>query len=315
VSLTDKEIREFYDINPARFPANTAKDGIAKTELSLAATPGVNPDADFAAARPRVEEALRADRAKRRAARAASELSLALYEAKITPATLAGFLGARKLAERALQPFAAGQGPAELGGSAKIGAEAFKLGADRVFSDVVESPDGYAILVFKELQPARPARLSEIRARLEADYIAGQKRGLFAEAGARLKRHIEERLKAGDSFEAAATSGAGLLSGAKVSVKNFGKFTLRNPPEGLSPAMFAALEDIRQGQVADMVTGGETQDGLIAYAAERKEPAVDPQSPQFAQMRARIGQLLAAQSLNEQINLLLQKELAKVIPE
>lgn len=314
IQISDREAREFYDINPSRFPRMDDKKS-TKTDFSLASTPGVNPDADFEAVRPQVEAALRADRAKRMAARAAAELSLSLYEEKITSATLDGFLAVRKLAQRQLAPFSLVDGPSEFGGSGKIAEEAFKLQNNRVFSDVVETPTGYAILAFKGYEAARPALVGEIKDRLRGDYIAAEKSRLFAEAGAKLKAHIESRIQAGDSFEAAATSGAERVGSAKISAQMLPSFTLRTPPETVNFSIFAILDSLNQGQVADMVVGRESPNGLIIYAAEKKEPVVGDNSPQLAQMRAQMGQVLAAQSLNEYLSLLIRKELSKSVPQ
>jgi peptidyl-prolyl cis-trans isomerase D len=86
VSFTEANLRAYYDANVARFTKPAAdKPAVAAT-----------PDADFAAARSQVEEAYKADRAKALADAAASDLAVALFDGKVTAATLDGFLAARQ---------------------------------------------------------------------------------------------------------------------------------------------------------------------------------------------------------------------------
>ncbi|MFM9078666.1 MAG: peptidyl-prolyl cis-trans isomerase, partial [Opitutaceae bacterium] len=89
-------MRAFYDANPSRFPkpADPAKTDATKPQI----TPPADPAADFAAVKPQVESALRFERAQKLAAKAASDLSLSLFEAQArTPAAVAAFIAPRKL--------------------------------------------------------------------------------------------------------------------------------------------------------------------------------------------------------------------------
>ncbi|HRP05207.1 MAG TPA: peptidyl-prolyl cis-trans isomerase, partial [Opitutaceae bacterium] len=90
VKLKDAEVRAYYDANPARFPKppTTGADG----KPVVAPPAGTAPDADFAAVRPQVLAALTQERVQHLAAQAASNLTLALYEGKISRATVTAFL-------------------------------------------------------------------------------------------------------------------------------------------------------------------------------------------------------------------------------
>ncbi|MBM3854902.1 MAG: peptidyl-prolyl cis-trans isomerase, partial [Verrucomicrobia bacterium] len=104
ISLTEAEVRSFYDANPSRFPkpADPAKPDATTPNV----TPPANPAADFAAVRPQVESTLKFERAQKAAARAASDVSYALFESKAkTPEALAKFLEERKLTLKTLAPF------------------------------------------------------------------------------------------------------------------------------------------------------------------------------------------------------------------
>src|SRR5581483_3089534 len=80
VKTTDAEVRAFYDANPARFPKPPE---VKPADAKAATPPKANPDADFAAVRPQVEASLKLEKAKKLAEKDASDLALALFEAKV----------------------------------------------------------------------------------------------------------------------------------------------------------------------------------------------------------------------------------------
>src|SRR5205823_3432436 len=136
-----------------------------------------------------------------------------LFESKVTAPTLDSYLASRKLTAKPLAPFTRDTGPAELGHSPEIAAEAFKLNAERFASEALPSPNGAVVLFWKDTQAARKPLLSEVREKVAADFNENEKRRRFGELGKTIKAQIEARLKAGDPFEkavATATSGTGL---------------------------------------------------------------------------------------------------------
>ena len=102
---------------------------------------------------------------------------------------MTAFLSARHLELKPLPPFSQEAGPPELGGSADIAAVAFKLDAQQYFSEAVTTPSGAAILIWKDLLPARTPLLAEVRAKVVADYGENEKRKRFRRAGPDDPRH------------------------------------------------------------------------------------------------------------------------------
>ena len=122
VTVSEAEVRASYDANPSRFPkAPEVKPADDKTPAKS------DPAADYAAARPQVEATLKLERAQKLAAKAASDLSLAIYENRVPAAGIDAFLAKLKLTAKTLAPFTREAGPAELGGSRDVATEAFKL--------------------------------------------------------------------------------------------------------------------------------------------------------------------------------------------
>jgi peptidyl-prolyl cis-trans isomerase D len=302
VAVTDAEVRDYYSANPGRWPNPAAKPG-AK----------VDPAATYAAVRPQVEAALKLERAQRVATKAASDLSFTLYDRKIAPGTPAfdALLADQHVALKPLAPFTREAGPAELGHSPDIAAEAFKLGDNRAYSDALAAPDGAVVLFWKETLPARQPALAEIRAQVVADYTDNEKRKLFAETGRLLRSQIESRLKAGDSFEAAVAA-AGKATSTKVEAKMLPPFSRRTPPKDADASVLSSLDLLQKGRVSDMTLTKD--DGVLIYAADKKLPDFSETGAAYTAMRAQLASINARIGTSSYLGQLVELELKKSEP-
>jgi hypothetical protein len=304
INVSEPEVRAYYDSNPARFPKpNATADDAAKSD----------PSADFAAVRPQVETALKLERARREATKAASDFSYELYERKVTPDTPAfeSFVASRNLSLKPLAPFTRDTGPAELAGSREVATEAFKLNKDHLYSDAVNTPAGAAVLFFKDLEPARQPMLPEIREKVAADYVENEKRKRFVELGRTLRSEIESRVKSGTSFEQAAQAVA-TAHNVKIDVKTPAAFTLRQPPPDLDYTVYGVLERLEKGAVSDMVIARDN--GLIVHAIEKTVPPVNESSPEYAAAREQLAAGSARIAMSSFVRDLIEAELAKSDP-
>ena len=314
VTVTDVGLRAYYDANAARFPnPETALRDALNKNLANAAVKATtaNPDADFAAVRKQVEDAYRAERAKSLATAAASDLAFALYEGKVTAATLDTFLSSRQLSRKSLAPFNADSVPAELGGNRRVADEALKTGPQRLFSDPVDTGHGSALLVWNETLPARQPALTEVKDRVTTDYLESEKRKRFSEAGAALRTALEARLKAGDTLAQAVAACSASIP-AKLDTKSWPPFTLATPPQDLDYSIYNAIENLPKGALSPMVATAEQ--GLIVYAADKKLPSSDPTSPKFAETRTRLAAYTASRNGGDVLAGLVSAELAKSAP-
>ena len=311
VNVTEPEVRAFYDANPSRFPkpADPAKPASPTPSV----TPSVDPSADFAAVKDNVEAALKAERAQKLAAKAASDLSLALYEARAsTPAALETFLASQKLEAKSLPPFTRDAPPAQLGNSPEIAAEAFRLGKERITSDALNTPSGAVILIWKESLPSKKPLFTEVRDKVAADYIENERRKRFVELGKTIKAQIETRLKAGDSFEKAAEAAAS-SAGLTLETRTLPAFTLRARPQDIDFSVLGTLEGLEKGEVSDLVLNADK--GLFVYAVDKKEPDVTEANPQFAETRQQIASYNGRFGASAYISELVEKELKKSEPK
>lgn len=300
VTVNDAEIRAYYDANPTRFPKPA--EGIAAPAI------GTGADADFAAVRGQVESALRAERALNVAAKAASDLSLALFEAKVPQSGVSAFLAGRGVQLKTLAPFDESTVPPELGANPQVATEALKLNADRHFSDAIPTPAGAAVLFWQETVPARKPLYSEVASRVGVDFVENEKRKRFIDVGRSVRDQLRARVKAGESFESAAAA----VSNLKLTVKTHAGFTRRQPPADADYAALNALDSVNQGEVSEMI--GSADKGLFIYAAEKKLPDLSEANPQFATTRTQLAQAYSARAGNEYLFELVQKELAKTAP-
>jgi peptidyl-prolyl cis-trans isomerase D len=276
VTVTEDEVRSYYTANKDRFRPASAKDD--KKDESLA----------FAEVRSQVEAALRVDRARKLALKTASDLTVALFEKQAKPADLPGLISDAGLKLEPLTPFARDEVSPELGNSPEVVSEAFKLDADRFFSDAVSTPSGAAIIVYKETIPARQPVLAEVRAKVLVDYLQNERRRRFTELGRNLKTSVEARLKAGEAFTPAIEA-ACAAAGVSVEAKTVAPFSLRQMPRDLNYSLIGSLETLEKNQLSDMSFADNK--GNFIYVSDKKLPAASESNPLYAQARTQLAQV------------------------
>ena len=310
VTLSDADVRAFYDANPSRFPkpADPAKADATKPQV----TPPADPAADFAAVKPQVESALRFERAQKLAAKAASDVSLALFEAKArTPEAVSAFVNARKLTAKPVPAFSRDGSPAELGGSSEAVAEAFRLGKDRPASDAITTSTGSLILVWKETRASRKPLFTEVKEKVTADYTEGERRKKFIELGKTAKAAYEAKLQAGETLEQA-TAAVAAATGLKLEAKAVPAFTLRNRPQDLDFSILGALERLEKGKLSDMVVTGDK--GLFVLALDKQAPDLTDKNPRFTESRDQIASFTARIGASAVLSEMVEQELKKTTP-
>lgn len=303
VTTTEDELHSFFAAAPARFQ-KTGADG---KQVAAGAD-------DFALVRAQVETTVKLAKARQLAIKAASDLSLAIYESKLAndPTVIESFLGAHRVKAQPLQPFTQNDGPAELNNSAEVAAAAFKLDADRFYSDAIPVADGAVVLFWKETQPARTPLLSEVLAKVTADYIESEKRRMFVELGRKAKSLLETRLKAGTDFTTAAQAVAS-STGVKIDAKMLAPFAMSTPPQESDFNNYNVLETLTQGAVSDMVISKDK--GVLVYAAKQVLPDLTPANPKFEEMRAQIAAFTARMGASRILSEMVEQELRKTAPK
>lgn len=305
VQVTPAEVRAYYDQDPSRFPKPPAPASPKSAIPSIKSTP----DADFAAVRSQVEAALRLERAKALAAKAASDFAFGLYENKVASGRqLDAYLAAHGLKAHSLAPFSASAGPAELGGGQALADAAFRLDSDRFYSEAQPTPGGYVVLLWKALLPAHQPQFVEVEAKVRVDYVQSQRLAKFAALGDEIRSQIAADMKAHRTFEQAATAAA-LTDHVTILAKAWPPFTLREPPKDLNAAVLPALDSLNPGQLSALIP--TSTDGYLVYAIAKKTPDLSPTSPRFVQLRTELDAMYAQRTAGEYLTQLVQNELAR----
>ena len=306
VSVTAAEVRAYYDENPLRFPRPVEPK-------TADAAKAVNSDADFAAVRPQVESALKTERAQRLAAKAAADLTVAIYEQKLTPHTPAfdDFLAKNKLTLKPVAPFHRDAVPPGLDWTPAIVEQALQLGADHPVSDALSGTAASLVLFWRETLPSFQPGLAQVRDRVGADFKENERRQRFVEFGRTLRGQLETRLKAGEAFDRAAAAVTG-GSQPKLVVKEYPSFLRRQPPKDIEATVLGPLDRLERGQVSDMLL---TEDkGLFVYVKDKKSPDLAETSPQFAATQAQLARLSVSANRNLFMEEIVSRELKRNTP-
>jgi peptidyl-prolyl cis-trans isomerase D len=311
-TVTDADVRTYFDENRSRFPVPSEKkaEGDKKPGQPNAATPD-NPDAVFAAVRPAVEQALKTERAMRLAARAAADLTVAIYEQRLKPGMPAfnEFLAKSKLTARQVAPFHRETVPPDLGWTPQIVDQALQLAADRPVSDALPSAAGSLVLFWRETLPTYRPELAQAREHVVADYRENERRKQFVEAGRMVRSQIEARLKTGDSLEQAAAA----VTALKLDVKSLPSFVSRQAPKDIEQFEFGAIGRLESGQISDFLLSEDK--GAFVYVKERKLPDLAENTLQYTTARAQLARMNAGLSQSLALNEIVTSELKKSAPD
>lgn len=297
---TEDEMRAFYNANSASFPVPAEGDA---TDAKLA-----DPAADnFPKVRAQVETAMRNLASRRAASEAANNLTVALFERKLAPnsAELAAHLTSSRLNAVAIPPFAPGFAPEDRAWLNSYADAISRLNSGRPFSDALPTPDGFVVLLWNESLPGYKPLFADVRPRVLADYRENEKRRLFIARGAELKA----------ALQAAATTPAGFAGKAaeeKLAVRSFANFTLRQPPQDLPQAAYAAIGTLKAGDVSDLLPSADK--GVLIYAQDKKLPDLSPANPRYAEVQTQLMQMAASGVENAYLSELVARELARLNP-
>lgn len=301
IRLTEDEIRAHYEASPARFPRSTAEAG---------ETPSIDttdPDIDFLAVRDQVSAALRFERARRLAAEAASDLTVALFDNQPAPTALAEFITGQGATLRAAEPFDRSSPPPFLNTSPQHVQAAFRLSAMDRISDPLPTAAGAVVLVWEESIPSAPSLYLNVADQVRADYLESEKRQQFVALGRRVRGELTTALENGTPFDEAVSALTG-LEGATASVESFTEFTRLNPPEGLPPAVASSLEGLAAGNVSTMVLVAE--EGLLTHAASRQAPQLEKTDERYEELHRQLAEFNSASTASGIMRELIEAELS-----
>ena len=300
---SEAELRAFYSANIANFPVPADP---AKKDAAPALTPAATDN--FPKVRAQVEAALKNAASARLAAKAANDLTVALFEKKLTANSpeLAAFLAANRRTAVAVAPFAPDLPPADLPWLGSYADQISRLNKDRFFSDPLPTTNSFVVLLWNDSLPAYKPLFAEVRDRVAADYTENEKRRLFIAHGQALRAQLQAAAAAGaEKFAAAATA-------EKLAVKSYANFTLRQPPQDLPYSALSVLPGLEAGKVSEMMANGEQ--GFLVYVQDKKLPDLSPGNPRYADLQKQLMLFTAGTNENSYLGGLVARELKKIEP-
>jgi peptidyl-prolyl cis-trans isomerase D len=303
VGPTETELRAFYNANPASFPVPAD----AEKKDAAPALPAEGAD-NFPKVRAQVEAALKSAASARGAAKAANDLTVALFEKKLTANSpeLAAFLAANRRTPVAIAPFAPDAPPADLPWIGNYADPISRLDQERFFTDPLPTSNSFVVLLWNESLPAYKPLFAEVRERVNTDYREAEKRKRFIEHGRALRTRLQAAAAAGaEKFAAAATA-------EKLAVKSYAGFTLRQPPPDLPYPALTTLQSLEPGKVSEMAATGEQ--GYLVYVQDKKQPDLTPGNPRYAELQKQLMLFTAGTNENSYLGGLVESELKKIEP-
>lgn len=304
IAPTEAELRAFYQANIARFPVP------ADAEKKDAA-PSLAPEAtdNFPKVRTQVEAAIKQAASARGASKAANDLTVALFERKLTANSpeLAAFLAANRRTPVAIAPFTPDAPPADLPWLGNYAEQISRLSQERFFSDPLPTANSFVVLLWNETLPAYKPLFTEVRDRVAANYRENEKRKRFIERGQALRTQLQAAAQGGaEKFASAAAA-------EKLTVKTHANFTFRQPPQDMPYAALSALQDLAPGKVSEMVATGEQ--GVLVYVQDKKLPDLTPTNPRYAELQKQLMLFTAGTNENSYLGGLVTRELKKIEPD
>jgi len=264
----DGELELYFSTNRFRYqPAPAAPEGEDAVPT---------PEVTLADVRDQVVGDWNLDQARRTAAQKAQEFSLSLYQNKIvidSPEYSALIKSSNPAASvvprysRTNPPIATGL-PAELLNSMWV----YANNSSRYFSDAAQTSDGAVVLVKRDLTVARMPEFTEVKALVQQDFEATEKRRLFAEKGKELQETLNTRLGS-ENF-------AQIAESLKMTTEDLEQFGGTNVPEQLQQAdMWDQTMSLDMGFASVMVINGNK--GTFSYMADKIVPEVDTNSVEY----------------------------------
>ena len=299
VGPTEVEMRAFYTANPTAVPVPADPD-----KKDAAPAPAGSATDNFPKVRAQVEAAMNRNASARLASKAANDLTVALYERKLTANSteLATFLAAQHLSALPVSPYAPDNPPQDKPWLGAYGEQISRLTKSRFFSDPLPTADSFVVLLWNENLPAYKPLLAEVRERVSADFKDAEKRRLFIERGKALRVELQAAAKNAVGFALVAAA-------EKLEVKSYANFTLRQPPEDMPAQALQALQGLEAGQVAEMSATADK--GFLVFAQDKKMPDLNPGSPRYIAQLKQGRRITAMTNENSYLGELVERELKK----
>lgn len=135
---------------------------------------------------------------------------------------------------------------------------------DRYYSDPGETAEGAVVLIFEELLPAREQGYEEVADQIKADWLAEERRTLFAEKAQELEATVNEAMASGTEFKES-------VEKAGFSLAEDASFDGSAPPSPLLRLqLWSAIRKLETGQTTPVAITSDA--AAIAYINSKTSP-------------------------------------------
>ena len=141
--------------------------------------------------------------------------------------------------------------------------QASQLNLDRYYSDPLTAERGIVILLLDDVIPETLPPFEQIKEQVILDYKKEEKDKRFAAEGISLRQQLEATMQAGKSFSESAAE-------AKLTTKDYTHFSLKKPPEEISPSLLLELQGKSLHELSPMII--ENNKGYFLYVTQKEAP-------------------------------------------
>lgn len=270
---SEQELMAYFERNKSRFqqPPPAPAEGEEPQEPA---------EPVFEDARDQVAAAVREERARRLAAEAADEFTVALWRGKVEQGSDAFDQLVQKMGGQIeeIEPFARNRPPLLTG----IPRTAFESAwvstmGDRYFSDAAQTGNGAVVLIKEEVIPSRVPPLEEVRDLVSAQYVQEERRRLFTEHGEQLRQQLIAAVEAGQSFAEAAEE-------LGMEVQSYGQFKASEAEPMVQFMILPQARNLDAGEISPMRIQGAT--GQLIHVAQKDVPQLENTAPEQAHVLA-----------------------------
>lgn len=271
----EEALQAHFNANRARFQPDRESETAESGELE-------QPEVTLDDVREQVISDWKMEQAAEIAARKSEQFSVRLWQeaVQLGSETYQSLIGEFSVEVADVPAYSRGQTPEVQGISAELldSMWIYANNPNRYFSDIGRMPDGAVVLVAHGVTGARLPGFEEVRDQVAADFRQSEKRRLFAEKGAELRRDMMDRLREGASF-------AEVASTLDLESESLDSFEGSNVPQQLRRSqLWEQVRFLDQGRVSEMILEGDQ--GTFVYMAEKDIPEVDTESEEFKEFLA-----------------------------
>ena len=257
--------------NKARYQAAIPTPEPIEKEDGTTETPEA-PEVKLEDVEEQVIEEIRKDRAGKKAQEVAEAFAYSIFENELENGNDAfnAAVSEAGLTLKELVPFPESAVIMQDGLTTQTLQQVFRLNDSRYYSDPIQNGDQYVILIRQGEEAAYTPELSEVLAKVTADYIEEQRRAQFAEKGAEIQKEVAAALAEGTSFADAANAQNLNHESLEAFKRN------ATPPTGFGSDLIPQLENLEEGSVSDWVS--TSTEGVLIYAVKKDVPTFTPDS-------------------------------------